>query len=971
MRRKYVKGPPKLCYETGPNCDGCPYRSTSFGYVPHDLKGDSDYLFILGKADRAEITSGRNIAGGYSSTFNTLLHENTPLRRMHISTTLTVRCRPVEWVECSECKGLGGWTGASDNMDVIECVICGGEGQVPAVQEDSKDHVKAKASPGQIRECGERYLSPLLEQYEGKHLVALGAEALAFMQGRPMKVSDYRGTTFEPGVLVECEKCGGSGKVDRKPIKCKFCQGRGTVQCEMCRRWKAHTKKCPAYGNPEVMCDMCKPPGSGKYPLKPRACKECEGSGKVPADPENPYVCEKLKPHQLLYVTYAPGMVQAQPTMWDVVERDFSRLCDLEAELVVQKPANYNYYPPDDDAEYLAQADELSIDLETSGGFDPTTGNIICFGVTDRVGGGCVLDPDSPLARRCLNVPQIVGQNFILYDWWWLHNHGYTISPKTKIWDTRYAGKLLNPDTPNDLTYLAGEFASPPVRGYWKTKQNYRDDIERVCAIDVDTTLRVKRGQYDALRERGQLKIMEDFIMPLSLVTFDMRSKGMKINKEKMDRAGEIIREDLQEKRMQLPDIEAWKPTKHGYRTENQHAAVQGYLYNTLKLPIQTKRGSGGKTTANQEALDELRGRLETDHKSIRRLTSERIEEALCFIELIDTCRDLSKLETSFLKYKVSPSNFVHPALNMGGSTRGKHEAGRGTATFRFSCSDPNAQQIPGCKCKPKCFGTNPDCRGARDIFIPDYEDWEVMSVDLKQAEVVGFLWYAEAYDVLDKVLREGMDAHQMVADKILAREATKNERDDFKTTTFAILYGEHERTTAARLHRGIEDIREAREYYFHALPGVPEYRRMQITSAMDKGYVESPFGLRRYMRLQSERGRAANQACNMPIQNIPPTVIGRAMIKIHQQLPDPARLWMQVHDEILCVYPKELRTCVYECVVENLRQPVPEMSAAPLGMSSGLVFNCDVEIGPHWGALRALHEVTALEKIGEDPWVC
>jgi hypothetical protein len=524
--------------------------------------------------------------------------------------------------------------------------------------------------------------------------------------------------------------------------------------------------------------------------------------------------------------------------MWSVVQRDFSRLTSISEDLEFVDSTEYNYYPPDNVVEQLASSPELSIDIETSGSLDPAKGDIVVFGATDDIGKGYAIDPLAPGVHGCLSVPEIVGQNFILYDWWWLHYHDYTIPEHVQIWDTRFAGKLLNPDTPNDLTYLAGEFATPPVRGYWKSKQNYRDEIEKVCCVDVDVTLRVKRGQQDELEAKGQLGLMRDFIMPLSRVAFDMRKGGMKINKGRMEHASRVIKEDLLTQRSGLPEMPEWSPTQHGYRTENQHLRVQDYLYGPLQLPVQKKR-EDGKRTANQEALDELRSRLETGHESIRHLDEDGIARAIDFITRIDRLRDLSKLESAFLRYQLSPGDLVHPALNLGGSTRGKHEGGRGTAAFRFSCSDPNAQQVSGCKCKgpdgkrKKCYGENPECRGARDIFIPDHEDWEVMSVDLKQAEVVGFLWYVEAWDVLEQVLRYGMDAHQMVANKILGREATEEERDDFKTTTFAILYGEHERTTAARLHRDIQSIRDAREFYFSALPGVAEYRQRMISGAI------------------------------------------------------------------------------------------------------------------------------------------
>jgi DNA polymerase I-like protein with 3'-5' exonuclease and polymerase domains len=97
--------------------------------------------------------------------------------------------------------------------------------------------------------------------------------------------------------------------------------------------------------------------------------------------------------------------------------------------------------------------------------------------------------------------------------------------------------------------------------------------------------------------------------------------------------------------------------------------------------------------------------------------------------------------------------------------------------------------------------------------------------------------------------------------------------------------------------------------------------------------------------------------------------VIGYAMLKVHDQLPSPARLWMQVHDEILIVYPKTLRNTIRDVVVGNLRSPVSQMPASPIKMGSGLVFNVDVEVGPNWGATRDLPVVEALEKGGEDPW--
>jgi DNA polymerase-1 len=205
------------------------------------------------------------------------------------------------------------------------------------------------------------------------------------------------------------------------------------------------------------------------------------------------------------------------------------------------------------------------------------------------------------------------------------------------------------------------------------------------------------------------------------------------------------------------------------------------------------------------------------------------------------------------------------------------------------------------------------------------------------------------------------MDAHFALAQQILGRDPTKQERSDFKTTTFALLYGEMDKTTAYRLGVSLDEVRRAREMYFRMLPGVVEARTSFIHSAQQKGFVTSPFGVRRYIRVDRETGRAANQAANAPIQNIPPMVIGQKMLRLARELPKPARLWLQVHDEVGLTYPKALRAEVETCVREVFRMPVKEMPSAPLGMAGGLVFPIDCEVGSTWGSVQDIEKVKAL----------
>lgn len=901
----YYKGPSKPKYPTGPNCSGCPFRETSIGFAPATIPlGDdgespinTEFLFLLEALGYDEVEQGRNAVGGTGKTFNRLLQQNTGISRSNQTIANTVCCRPIVWTT-------------------------DGEGnQIPLTQ-DNGDYVNAKPSPAQVRECASRYTNKLMDRFEGNTIVGLGKVPSEFMLGRPVSIQAMRGTIYVSGTLQQCIYCINGQVETSKLVNCKACKGKGQTFV--------------GRGKSRVGTDCAQCLKVGKYEAKKsKNCHACEGTGKLPTDPDNKYVCDKLKPHQRLFITYHPAALMHNPNYKDVVDRDFRMLESIDSWLKVEDNVEYTIYPGGSHPTRkvnLARAlggSPVSIDIETTGGLDPREGEIYCVGATTETGKGFAVEPEDPIIRQLLQSPTVVGQNFVLYDWWWFKHKGYEIPETTKIYDTRYLGKLLNPDTPNDLVYMTGEFADPPIRGYWKTKENYRTDKERISCIDVDATLRVLHGQLEKIEQNGQMHIVDNYILPMSKVVFDMRYNGMKIDKGIMDETREEIIYQLADKRTRLP----WLRKDGTVGSEHQSGEVAKYLYQFSKLPVINNRKTG-KPTGNAEALEELSSRLEVGHRSVGHIPDDDAESIIDVIKNIGECRDLSKLEGNFLRYKLSGQDFVHPALNMGGSSRGKHDTGRGTASWRFSCSDPNAQQVP---------------KKARNIFIPDFPDWEIASVDLRQAEVIGFLWYAEEWKILNDILKHGMDAHRRLASAIVGKDCTDEERDSFKNTTFALLYGESPRATAMRLHKPIDEIKNAREFYFKMLPGALQYRKDTIERASRTGYVESPFGFRRYVYIENEYGRAANQACNAKIQNIPPIVTGRAMIGMYRELPKPARLWMQSHDEVLLTYPKEIQKEVISCAIDWFRRPVKELYAPALNMAGGLVFNIDIEIGGNW----------------------
>jgi DNA polymerase-1 len=625
-----------------------------------------------------------------------------------------------------------------------------------------------------------------------------------------------------------------------------------------------------------------------------------------------------------------------QPAQEIILEKDFERIPHLREELEMADTSEYAEYPTEEQVEEVLKQEVVSVDIETTCGLDPTNplNEVMCIGSTDKVGKAVVVGGSHKqtldwLERAAVDDSiTVVGQNWMQFDAWFIYKQR-GIDPPLRCWDTRLAAHLDNPDTPNKLSYIVAEYAVPRMPGFWKTEQNYQDRKPYVCMLDVDATLRAYHGQLDRLAKRFQVKEYWNEVFPAMQCAFDMRRDGMRVDLDALGTARTSLQDELVVGRASLPD---WG----GVGTENQHEQVHKYLYETLRLPIQIN--ADGNVSAGKEQLQELLGLINEEHKTVEHLTTEEVSESVRFIELLQFLKGRSKLLTFYDPDKVPEDGRFHPQWNPAG-----------TATFRFTANDPNAQQVPKCKCKPACHGLNPECKNARYPFIPDHPDWELMGVDLAQAEVVGFLWYAQQWKVLDDVLNHGLDAHQVMAD------ALGIERGSAKNTSFGVIYGEDERTTAARTHKPLIDIQEMRAAYFRMFPGVPEFRSYFIRQAMNHGYVESCFGRRRYIKVRRPVGRAANQAANAPVQNIPPMVVRRAMSLLRSQLPEPARLWANVHDEVILCYPKELRDLTIEAVRGILGAPVPEMPAPELGMAGGLKFNLDIEVGDSWGTLAPI----------------
>jgi DNA polymerase-1 len=103
-------------------------------------------------------------------------------------------------------------------------------------------------------------------------------------------------------------------------------------------------------------------------------------------------------------------------------------------------------------------------------------------------------------------------------------------------------------------------------------------------------------------------------------------------------------------------------------------------------------------------------------------------------------------------------------------------------------------------------------------------------------------------------------------------------------------------------------------DLYFARYPGVRAYMDATREQARRDGYVETVFGRRLYLPEIRSRNRQLQQyaersAINAPMQGTAADIIKRAMITIDAwcQRPEvPAKLLMQVHDELVLEVPED-----------------------------------------------------------------
>jgi DNA polymerase I len=296
-------------------------------------------------------------------------------------------------------------------------------------------------------------------------------------------------------------------------------------------------------------------------------------------------------------------------------------------------------------------------------------------------------------------------------------------------------------------------------------------------------------------------------------------------------------------------------------------------LYDDLGLGHKIKKTKSGARSTNSDMLESIKN-----------------EHAI--ISKIILWREMSKVLNTYLtplENYIGADGRVHPHF---------HQAG--AATGRFSCENPNMQNLP----RNTELGTL-----VRKVFVAD-TGYVFLSFDYSQIDLRSAALLSGDEKLLD-IFKRGVDIHRGVAARVLHKKVediTDEERRKAKAINFGILYGMG--VNALKEAMGAERS-EAQEFYNSfrdTFSTLIKYLEDVKIFAKKNGYTETLFKRQRqipmiksnipFVRAQGER-----IAINAPVQGTSADILKLGMINVYEKIKNhntDIKLILQIHDELV-----------------------------------------------------------------------
>ena len=217
-----------------------------------------------------------------------------------------------------------------------------------------------------------------------------------------------------------------------------------------------------------------------------------------------------------------------------------------------------------------------------------------------------------------------------------------------------------------------------------------------------------------------------------------------------------------------------------------------------------------------------------------------------------------------------------------------------GAPTGRFSCTNPNIQQVPHAPEYRRCFSGHPT---GRRLVIADYSQIELRIL----AEFSGDRGFIDAFN-------SGADLHRVTAAQVFnvpLDQVSRDQRDFAKRLNFGVVYGIGAQRFSIMTGLNVPEAENVLRKYFATYRGLDTYLREAANRAVNDRQARTASGrLVRFRYDENDRQQISmtqRNGKNTPIQGTSADILKRALRLLKDELRGTtARIVNIIHDEIV-----------------------------------------------------------------------
>ncbi|HEY5884620.1 MAG TPA: DNA polymerase [Pyrinomonadaceae bacterium] len=217
-----------------------------------------------------------------------------------------------------------------------------------------------------------------------------------------------------------------------------------------------------------------------------------------------------------------------------------------------------------------------------------------------------------------------------------------------------------------------------------------------------------------------------------------------------------------------------------------------------------------------------------------------------------------------------------------------------GAPTGRFSCTNPNIQQVPHAVEYRRCFSGHPH---GRKLIIADYSQIELRIL----AEFSGDRGFMDAFN-------SGADLHRVTAAQVFnvsLDQVSRDQRDFAKRLNFGVVYGIGAQRFSIMTGLGVPEAENILKKYFATYRGLDTYLHEAANRAVRERQARTGSGrLVRFRYDEQDRQQISmtkRNGKNTPIQGTSADILKRALRLLRDDLRGTnAQIVNIIHDEIV-----------------------------------------------------------------------